>query len=57
MFVALFDELDPEETDAVADEIERFLGSSCSWAHLNISRPFAWPRFIWTPSTESPFPF
>lgn len=27
MFVALFDELDPEETDAVADEIERFLGS------------------------------
>lgn len=27
MFVALFDELDPEETDAVADEIKRFLGS------------------------------
>ena len=27
MFVALFDELDPEETDAVAGEIERFLGS------------------------------
>ena len=27
MFVALFDELDPKETDAVTDEIERFLGS------------------------------
>ena len=27
MFVALFDDFDPEETDAVADEIERFLGS------------------------------
>ena len=29
----------------------------CSLAHLNISRPFAWRRFIWTPSTDSPFPF
>lgn len=29
----------------------------CSWAHLNISHPFAWRRFIWTPSTDSPFPF
>lgn len=29
----------------------------CSSAHLNISRPFAWRRFIWTPSTDSPFPF
>lgn len=27
MFVALFDDFDPEETDAVADEIKRFLGS------------------------------
>ena len=27
MFVALFDEFDPEEIDAIADEIERFLGS------------------------------
>lgn len=27
MFVALFDDFDPEETDAVADEIEQFLGS------------------------------
>lgn len=27
MFVALFDEFDPEETDAIAEEIERFLGS------------------------------
>ena len=27
MFVALFDDFDPEETDAIADEIERFLGS------------------------------
>ena len=27
MFVALFDDLSPEETDAIADEIERFLGS------------------------------
>uniref|UniRef100_UPI00359C2729 diguanylate cyclase domain-containing protein n=1 Tax=Collinsella aerofaciens TaxID=74426 RepID=UPI00359C2729 len=26
-FVALFDDFDPEETDAIADEIERFLGS------------------------------
>ena len=26
MFVALFDEFDPEETDAIAEEIERFLG-------------------------------
>lgn len=29
----------------------------CSLARLNISRPFAWPRFIWIPSTDSPFPF
>ncbi len=27
MFVALFDDFDPEETDAVAEEIEQFLGS------------------------------
>lgn len=27
MFVALFDEFDPEETNAIAEEIERFLGS------------------------------
>ena len=27
MFVALFDDFDPEETDAIAEEIERFLGS------------------------------
>ena len=27
MFVALFDEFDPKETDAIAEEIERFLGS------------------------------
>lgn len=27
MFVALFDEFDPEEIDAIAEEIERFLGS------------------------------
>lgn len=27
MFVALFDDFDPEETDTIADEIERFLGS------------------------------
>ena len=26
-FVALFDDFDPEETDAIADEIEQFLGS------------------------------
>lgn len=26
-FMALFDDFDPEETDAIADEIERFLGS------------------------------
>lgn len=29
----------------------------CSSARLNISRPFAWPRSIWTASTVSPFPF
>ena len=57
MFVALFDEFDPEETDAIAEEIERFLALPCSLARLNISRPFAWPRFIWIPSTDSPFPF
>lgn len=27
MFVALFDDIDPQETDAIAEEIERFLGS------------------------------
>ena len=27
MFVALFDNLDPQETDQIADEIERSLGS------------------------------
>ena len=29
----------------------------CSSARLNISRPFAWPRSIWTLSIDSPFPF
>lgn len=57
MFVALFDEFDPEETDAIAKEIERSWALPCSLARLNISRPFAWPRFIWIPSTDSPFPF
>lgn len=56
-FVALFDDFDPEETDAIADEIERFWVLPCSSARLNISHPFAWPRSIWTASTVSPFPF
>ncbi len=58
-FVALFDDFDPEETDAIAEEIERFLGSPVLifGSHLNISRPFAWPRSIWTASTVSPFRF
>lgn len=29
----------------------------CSLAHLNISRPFVWRRFIWTLSIDSLFPF
>ena len=57
-FVALFDDFDPEETDAIADEIERFPGfSRAHHGRLNISHPFAWPRSIWTASTVSPFPF
>lgn len=39
MFVALFDEFDPEETDAIADEIERFLGSPVLIGSLEYQPP------------------
>lgn len=29
----------------------------CSSVRLNISHPFVWRHFIWTASTDSPFPF
>lgn len=38
-FVALFDDLDPEETDAIADEIERFLGSPVLIGSLEYQPP------------------
>lgn len=56
-FVALFDDFDSDKTDAIADEIELFLGLPCSSTRLNINRPFVWRRFIWTALTDSPFPF
>ena len=39
MFVALFDEFNPEETDAIADEIERFLGSPVLIGSLEYQPP------------------
>ena len=39
MFVALFDEFDPEETGAIADEIERFLGSPVLIGSLEYQPP------------------
>lgn len=39
MFVALLDEFDPEETDAIADEIERFLGSPVLIGSLEYQPP------------------
>ena len=39
MFVALFDEFDPEETDAIADEIERFLGSPVLFGSFEYQPP------------------
>ena len=39
MFVALFDEFDPEKTDAIADEIERFLGSPVLIGSLEYQPP------------------
>lgn len=39
MFVALFDDFDPEETDAIADEIERFLGSPVLIGSLEYQPP------------------
>ena len=43
MFVALFDELDPEETDAVADGIERSWDRPCSLGSFEYQPPpFAW---------------
>ena len=39
MFVALFDEFDPEETDAIAEEIERFLGSPVLIGSLEYQPP------------------
>ncbi len=38
-FVALFDDFDPEETDAIADEIERFLGSPVRIGPLEYQPP------------------
>lgn len=38
-FVALFDDFDPEETDAIADEIERFLGSPALIGPLEYQPP------------------
>jgi hypothetical protein len=39
MFVALFDDLDPEETDAIAEEIERFLGSPVLFGSFEYQPP------------------
>lgn len=39
MFVALFDEFDPEETNAIAEEIERFLGSPVLIGSLEYQPP------------------
>lgn len=39
MFVALFDEFDPEETDTIAEEIERFLGSPVLIGSLEYQPP------------------
>lgn len=39
MFVALFDEFNPEETDAIANEIERFLGSPVLIGSLEYQPP------------------
>ena len=39
MFVALFDEFDPEKTDAIAGEIERFLGSPVLIGSLEYQPP------------------
>lgn len=39
MFVALFDDFDPEETDAIAEEIERFLGSPVLIGSLEYQPP------------------
>lgn len=39
MFVALFDEFDPEETDAIAGEIERFLGSPVLFGSFEYQPP------------------
>ena len=38
-FVALFDEFDPEETDAIAEEIERFLGSPVLFGSFEYQPP------------------
>lgn len=38
-FVALFDDLDPEETNAIAEEIERFLGSPVLIGSLEYQPP------------------
>lgn len=39
MFVALFDEFDPEKIDAIADEIERFLGSPVLFGSFEYQPP------------------
>lgn len=39
MFVALFDGFDPEETDAIAEEIERFLGSPVLFGSFEYQPP------------------
>lgn len=39
MFVALFDNFGPEETDAIADEIERFLGSPVLFGSFEYQPP------------------
>lgn len=39
MFVALFDEFNPEETDAIAEEIERFLGSPVLFGSFEYQPP------------------
>lgn len=39
MFVALFDDLDPKETDAIAEEIERFLGSPVLFGSFEYQPP------------------
>lgn len=56
MFVALFDELDPEETDAVADEIERFLGSSVLLGSFEYQPPLR-VATLHLDAVDSPFPF